>query len=99
MPTPEGLTVTQLNRGIFDFNATLEWVTSLPAQPVDYYTVTITPAGQMPISFLVYSPTLMATLLQYNIKNVISITASNCAGTSTDFESTIQSSKYNCSIL
>ena len=87
------LTVAHLDRDLFDFNATLQWNSSHPNQSViDNYTVVITPAGQTPTSFLVDSPILIATL-QYNVENVISITASNCAGTSLASVFTIWDSK------
>ena len=88
--------MTHLYRDLFDFSATLQWNSPLPggAQSViDNYTVVITPGVQTPISFVLDSPTLLVTL-QYNIENVISITAINCVGRSLPFVSTIQYSKY-----
>ena len=91
------LTVTRIDRALFDYNATLQWNSSLPGSAqsvIDNYTVVITPGEQTPISFVLDSPTLLATL-QYNIENVISITAINCVGRSLSFVSTIQYSKYD----
>ena len=91
--TPTNLS-THLEFDLFDFNATLQWDPSLPARSVvDHYTVVITHLGHPSQMLQVDSPILNVTL-QYNVENVISIVANNCAGTSSVYVSSIEYSKY-----
>ena len=94
--SPMDLTVTHLDRDMFDFNVTLQWNSSLPGSSqstIGNYTVEITPQEYTPLSFVLDTPILLVTL-QYNVENVISIIAVSCVGASSPYVATIQYSKY-----